>query len=199
MEISIHDLTDEEIVFLKMHKIDFSEIYDGRGERTGSWKISANDGRYDFVLTGGRTCSVGHRLKTRAGHCIQCKTSNISFIRRENSSAYVYLASAKNGNIIKIGCTRQIFNREKSLRSQAYGGYSDWELVSSFETENAGKIEREISYIFSGNKIYGDYRKNRLIVTADEMFEFDADFALEIFKEIFHNYANAGLDIKISP
>lgn len=192
--ISIDDLTDREIKFFNLHRIDFSDTYDGRMQRTSSWKISATNGEYDFVLTSGRTCNGGHRLKTRSGHCPQCKTSSIAFVRRENASAYVYLASAKKGKIVKIGFTSEIYSREESLRKESYGGYSDWEIIGSFKTKYAGKIEREISAIFSGNELYGDYIKGDSIVAATEMFKYKEGHALDIFIK----YVKSELNIDVS-
>lgn len=195
--ISIDDLDESEIRFLKTHLIDLSEVHDGRRQGTGSWKVSAKEGGYDFILTRGRTCAGRHRLKTRAGHCPQCKTSNIAFVRRENANAFVYLASAKNGSIIKVGYARNIYSREETLNKQGYGGIYGWEIISSFKTKYAGRVEREISSIFLGNELFGSYSKDGSIQLATEMFSFNESKALEIFKDYVKLNYNSAVSVRV--
>ena len=196
MAISIRDLTDEEINFLSTHRIDLADLYDGRNEPTRAWWNSAKNAACDFVLTSTRSCRGSHRLKTRSGHCPQCKTLHISFIRRERAVLNVYLAVAQKGKVIKIGSADWVYGREDSLRKEGYGGYKDWEIVCSVKMENAGKIEREIAKIFSGNELRNDYVKNGSVVTATEMFRFNELDAFRAFKEYVKLELGADLSVK---
>jgi hypothetical protein len=128
MTVLIAELTEQEITFLRSQGIRPEEVFDGRGMSNPTWKARAKEGQFDFVLAG-RCTNGGHRLKTRAGHCIQCRTSSIAFVRRENAKANVYLAAANNRTVIKIGLASWIYAREETLRQQGYGGYLDWEIL----------------------------------------------------------------------
>jgi len=195
MNALIDELTENEITFLRYHGIRLSEVFDGRGMSTTNWKYRAKEGRYDFVLAG-RCTKGGHRLKTRAGHCIQCRTSSIAFVRRENAIANVYLAAANNRTVIKIGYASWIDAREETLRQQGYGGYWDWEILCWIKTKNAGKVEREISNLFSDNRISGFYTKEYNLQEAVEMFSYDAEMAIEIFKK--YSIDQLGISANIS-
>jgi hypothetical protein len=186
MTIPINELTEQELIFLKSQGIRPEEIFDGRGMSNPTWKDRAKQAECDFILAG-RCTNGGHRLKSRSGHCIQCDTAKISFIRRENAKAYVYLAAAKNRTVIKIGYASLIYAREETLRKQGYGGYWDWEILCWVKTQYAGKIEREISYLFSEKRISGSYSKDNKIQESVEMFSCDAGTAKILFSDFTKN------------
>ena len=183
VEVVIGDLNEQEIQFLKKHNIELSDIYDGRRQQRISARYSASQLGYNFIFTGGQNCSGRHRIQTKSGHCPQCKTSSIAFVRRENSDAYVYLASASGGNVVKIGFTSNIYSREETLRKQSYGGRWDWRIICFIRTAFAGKIEREIAALFIGREIHGEYQKDGSMQAATEMFEVNEIEALKLFKK----------------
>jgi hypothetical protein len=195
MTVPINELTDQELIFIKSQAIDPEDIFDGRGMSNPTWKDLAKRGEFDFVLAG-KCTNGGHRLKTRAGHCIQCRTSCIAFVRRENATANVYLAAAKNRSVIKIGYARRIYAREESLRKQGYGGYWDWEILCWVKTPHAGQIEREISDLFFDKRISGHYVKGAELQEAIEMFVYNSTQAIDIFREYVKS--NLGVDPIIS-
>ena len=191
MTMPINELTDREMIFIKSQNIDPEEIFDGRGMSNPIWKDLAKQGEFDFVLAG-RCTNGGHRLKTRAGHCIQCRTSSIAFVRRENATANVYLAAAKNRSVIKIGFARRIYAREESLRQQGYGGYWDWEILCWIKTKQAGQIERAISNLFFDKRIRGHYDKGGELQEAVELIDYDTTQAINMFGEYVKT--NLGID-----
>jgi hypothetical protein len=195
MTVPINELTEQEIIFLKSQGIRPEEVFDGRGMSNPTWKDRAKQGEFDFILAG-RCTNGGHRLKSRSGHCIQCDTAKISFIRRENAKANVYLAAAKNRTVIKIGYASFIYAREETLRKQGYGGHWDWEILCWVKTQYAGKIEREISHLFSDKRISGSYFKDNKIQESVEMFSYDASTAIDLFSDFTKN--KLGLNAIIS-
>ena len=194
MTVLIDELTDQEIIFLRSQGISPEEVFDGRGMSNPTWKARAKEGQFDFVLAG-RCTNGGHRLKTRAGHCIQCRTSSIAFVRRENAKANVYLAAANNRTVIKIGYASWIYAREETLREQGYGGHWDWEILCWVKTQNAGQVEREISHLFSQHRISGSYIKGYEVQEAVEMFSYDFDEAVKLFEQYTRD--KLGLDATI--
>jgi len=194
MTVLIADFTEREIKFLKSQGIRPDEVFDGRGMYNSTWKALAKEGEFDFVLAG-RCTNGGHRLKTRSGHCIQCRTSSIAFVRRENATANVYLAAANNKTVIKIGYASLIYAREESLRKQGYGGHWDWEILCWTKTGYAGQVERDISQLFFDKRISGHYIKDNELQEAVEMFSVDAYKAIEVFLD--YAKIQLGLDVVI--
>lgn len=182
MTVLITELSEQEITFLRSQRIRPDEVFDGRGMSNPTWKARAKEGQFDFVLAG-RCKNGGHRLKTRAGHCIQCRTSSIAFVRRENAEANVYLAAANNRAVIKIGYASRINDREETLRQQGYGGHWDWEILCWVRTQNAGQVERDISHLFSSHRISGSYIKGYEAQEAIEMFSYETDKAITLFQK----------------
>ncbi len=183
-------LSDREKKFLSTHNIKINQIYDARYERRYIWEIRAREGNFDFIL--GSPCrEFGHRLRTRAGHCIQCNTARIAYIRRESKSGYIYLAYSEKGECTKVGFCNRVEIRESSLRTEGYGGYSDWRIVCFFHSKNGGYEERRISSIFINRKITGYYKKDNNIQTAQEMYKYKMETAVRKFRR----FARFELDI----
>lgn len=178
--VQVSELNEKECAFLSGQGILPEEIFDGRGMANRQWKADAKALGFDFVLAG-RCTNGGHRLKTRAGHCIQCRTSSIAFVRRENAELNVYLAMAKNGEVTKVGCAKTIYTREESLRSQGYGGLFDWEIICWVKVKFAGRVEREIAALFSDKKQREFYEKDEKMQEAIEMFSYSASQAAPKF------------------
>jgi hypothetical protein len=149
------NLTPRELAFLSHHRIDEDDIYDARGTRPRDWTSIARDQGYDFVLVDPYDC--GHRLRTRANACIECKHHNIAFVRRERQNGWVYLACLPRKGIIKVGCTKDPLEREQSLREQGYGQSIDWRFFAAAEVDGMGRVERDILRVIPGDRIAGTY------------------------------------------
>jgi hypothetical protein len=88
------------------------------------------------MLTSVRCRAIGHRIRTRGGHCAQCNPANIGFTERETANGYVYIAGSRRGRFIKIGATRDVAQRERQLRTERYGGASDWLVLVYDRVDN---------------------------------------------------------------
>jgi hypothetical protein len=177
------NLTPSELSFLKSQKIDSDEVLDVRMQSPVYWKAKAKSGGYDFVL--GSPCrSAGHRLRTRAGHCIQCDTKKIAFIRRETKISWVYIAVSENKNVCKIGITKDIYGRSESLSKQFYGGFGGWEIVFAIKVENSGKLERSIRDSLPSTIIEGEYWKDEKYQIAKELVSIEI---IELYKKFKEN------------
>ena len=97
------------MAFISRHDISIEEIFDVRGLPGSRWKQDSKEREIPFVY--GNACyNGGHRLKNRSGHCIQCDTARIRFIRRETETADLYIAVASNGALFKVGVARDLFH-----------------------------------------------------------------------------------------
>jgi len=134
-------LTTSQLNFIKKINISSHELFDASGMKTWEWKQQMK-GLGKLVAFGVYPCAAkGHTLRTRAGHCIQCNTANLSYLKRMNESADVYVAWSKGSKLVKIGLAKNAYERLKSINKFKYGGTGDWELKMIYECENAGEIE----------------------------------------------------------
>lgn len=165
------DLTDQEFAFLVSQKILLSHLYDARGLKATGWDEAAKAEDKLFGLSD--ACPKGHRLKTRKGHCIECDTSRIAYIRRYSDSGYIYIAATKGGQLLKVGSCSDTESRAKNLRVQSYGGFSDWEIIASCKVSKMGLVEFGIHKALEGKEASGSYEKNGRKQEARELFDGD--------------------------
>jgi hypothetical protein len=57
---------------------------------------------------GATSCGVNdnHEFIDRYGHCLQCRPSNIAYLRRFDDKGYVYVAGSMELKCHKIGCSQ---------------------------------------------------------------------------------------------
>src|ERR1700733_2095023 len=112
-------LSATEIRFLASHGYSEDDVYNGLYQSKDDRAAAAKKAGKHLVLAGvvgrGNCRELSHRLRTRAGHCIQCKPLNIAFQRREDTPGYVYIAGSLSDRIIKIGTTGNIVQRENQM------------------------------------------------------------------------------------
>lgn len=177
-------LTKQEINFLMEMEVPLEKTFDASGYSTAYYKSVMR--RQDLWVAYGVTpCSAfGHQLRTRAGHCLQCNTSTISYLKRHSQSQFVYFAYSESTNLIKVGTTADLSQRSISINKQQYGGVNDWVIISSAYVYKAGEVESlihselsefaELSFTNRG----GEYQNTR------EIFSCNKEFALKVFKKI---------------
>ncbi|MDO8978794.1 MAG: GIY-YIG nuclease family protein [Afipia sp.] len=159
-----------EITLLARHGLSEDDVYDGRLETKIGREMSAKEAGKDLILTSARCrTDSSHRIRTRAGHCFQCKPMRIAFQVRHSSPGYVYIAGSKSGRVVKLGTASDLAQRERQLRAERYGGHSDWEIVFSTRSDQAGKLESEASARLSNKRVFSNYIKDGNIQTASEI------------------------------
>lgn len=133
-------LTDAEKRFLARYGLEPEDVFDARGMSGRLWKQRIHEEDKTFAL--GTPCGNGaHRLRTRAGHCVQCDPKKLAFQARHSAEQYVYIAGSASAELIKIGTCKNVPQRERQIRAESYGGASDWQVIFSIEVRNAGDIE----------------------------------------------------------
>jgi len=175
--------TEEELQFLRKHRFSEDEVHDGRFQTKTGREMAAKAAGKILVLSNTKCRAMGHRLRTRAGHCIQCNPTNIAFTARESSRGNVYIAGSLSGRVIKIGAAKDIAQRERQLRAERYGGFADWSILLHLEVDNVGKIERDISSRISGNRVFNDYVKDGREQLAIEIIRCSFSDAFRAFSE----------------
>jgi hypothetical protein len=164
------DLSEEELAFLARHGLSVGEVLDGRDLSQALGRRRCADEGASVVL-GSRCRKMGHRLRTPAGHCAQCKPANLAFSSRHKKAGFLYIAASLEKDLIKIGGTQSLQTRKKTLRSQGYAGASDWEILFSIEVERYGEKERKVQRLLAGYAAVSEsYRKDQRDQTASEVF-----------------------------
>lgn len=169
--VSRSDITDLEYSFLASQKILITHLYDARGKAPTSWGPDAKRSGLLFGLS--EPCYQGHRLRTRAGHCIQCDTSRIAYARRFAEGGYVYIAASKIEKLLKIGCCVDVEQRERNLNLQQYGGSEDWTILAYCKTSSMGQVEFDIHKQLSDLSIERKYKKDGRDQVARELYRYE--------------------------
>lgn len=137
-------LSREEISFLKSQGISLNEVFDATGLKRNEYIERMKTGNYT-VACGTKPCKAGsHRLRTRSGHCMQCNPVSYVYSIRHHSNQYLYIAYSSLSNLVKIGVTANLSQREAALKKQKYGGWGDWKIISFKKILNAGVVESKI-------------------------------------------------------
>lgn len=166
------ELTGEERAFLLSQKIKPDHVLDARGMSKDQWTARAKADGILFIL--GSPCNAaGHRLRTRAGHCIQCDTSKIAYIRRFAEPGHVYIAASKAAKLLKIGSCKDIGQRERNLCAHKYGGSTDWQIIAWAKTPKAGELEFDIQRTLGALAFEGSYEKDGRIQQTRELLRGD--------------------------
>lgn len=166
-------LSPDEVSFLVQRGCSEEDVYDGRGQAKERRAAAAKEAGKHLVLAGvigrGDCRRKGHRLRTRAGHCIQCNPLNIVYQKREDTPGYVYIAGSLSGRVIKIGTTGDLNQRENRMRAEGYGGSKDWIILASVYVSKGGEFERAASSRVKGNRVYRTYFKDGIEQGAVEL------------------------------
>lgn len=134
-------LTPQELAFLYAHEVPLSRVFDARGFQVREWKSIMSTAKL-WIAYGTTPCQrAGHRLRTRKGHCVQCNTATLAFLKRHDFPGSVYVAYSSSLRLVKIGCTANIETRQRSLVSDGYAGASDWRIRFHCNCSDAGRIE----------------------------------------------------------
>ena len=143
--------------FLAQHGIPLSAVFNATGMSSGRYKPIMKAGDF-LVAYGVAPCSRGgHTLRTRYGHCVQCDTKHIAYIRRHSEPGYVYLLHSKSTNLVKVGASVDPTSRECNLNGYSYGGASDWTIVESFFTQDYAKHENLAHRHLAAHRTTGNY------------------------------------------
>jgi hypothetical protein len=134
------DLTEAELRFLYTQRIDESAVMDCSWMRPHRYKGAMEREGYLFCIAP-KSCYNGHRLRSRAGHCIQCDTARIAFVKRHHDAAYIYIAGSLASKVVKVGNAIWPERRVAALNTRYYGDITDWVMLYHIKFEEAGKIE----------------------------------------------------------
>jgi hypothetical protein len=181
------ELTAEEIEFLVSQDIAVTQVFDASSCKNTMDRESQMTDLDMWFYFGGTTCrKAGHRLRSKASHCIQCDTSKIAFTKRYFSAGHIYLAYSRDKVLAKIGFTKNDPSiREGTLCRDRYANAVDWSIErSAFLPKNAGRTEFEIHSRlrrYCSPTLFERFPGQ--LVEAREIFSCSLEVALQAFDE----------------
>jgi hypothetical protein len=176
-------LDKDQIEFLKKHKISEVELFDASGLTRQEYQIRMQQ-QSKIIAYGVDPCENGHALRTRAGHCIQCDTARLAFMRRHVAIGQVYIAGTIKGQLIKIGFTKEKNVRLDSLNRTKYGGFDDWVILCTGDCEDGGKMELEVSKLIGKYGVSRNYKHDGGIQKTYELFSCSYETAVTAMKKV---------------
>lgn len=186
-------LTDEQIEFLGYHGIPLDRVFDASGMRTKDYKDVMRQ-RESWVAYGVTPCKeAGHTLRSRAGHCIQCDPAKITYIKKQAQGGLIYVAWSESKGLVKVGVTNSTQKRVGLLKSEMYGGASDWKLVRAWESDRVGKVETEAHRQLQPYASNASYLKNGVLTECAELFKCSSQHAVETISQILEPKAKSPL------
>lgn len=188
-------LSKADLAFLAHHGIDISKAFDASGLNKAEYgpRMKA-EGK--LVAYGVRPCTrEGHSLRNRHGNCLRCFPSSIRFQARAGEAGYVYLAESMSTKLIKIGFSRdQIANRIYIANLEGFGGFHDWVVKASIESQYAGRIE------LGTHRYLKDYAhpvlwvRNGLEIKSVEIFKCSFMVAIDALANVGFEYDMISID-----
>jgi hypothetical protein len=131
---------------LELRRLGLKEEYffDAQGRSVPACKNEMRQKRLYFAFNTTPCRREEHTLRTINNHCIICNPQAMARYVKRIMDGYIYIAASERGKLFKVGVTRDIEQRRKSLRSRRYAGQWDWEILWSNWDESPGRLEEAI-------------------------------------------------------
>lgn len=176
-------LTKEQLKFLEIHGISLDETFDASGMTRSQYDpIMKEEGK--IIAYNLNPCVNGHTMRDRKGHCPQCNSACLGYLRRSDAGGVVYVAGSIKGQVIKVGYSKSVEVRAKSLIRTSYGELKDWKMLFAIQSAKAGKIEEHVK---SKLKCYSEvlsYRHDKGMQDGTEMYRCSYKKAIIAIKKI---------------
>jgi hypothetical protein len=172
-------LTKQQIRYLDQHGFEPEDAFDASGLARADYRARMKaEGK--LVAYGVTRCLNGHRLRTRAGNCIQCSPASIAFARRAVLPGFIYIAQSEATSLLKIGFSGDDpDNRIYIANLEGYGGAWDWVITITLWSERAGAIEIAVQKALSDVRIDRSWIRNGHEIVTKELFDCSLKIATE--------------------
>lgn len=181
-------LSNDQLDFIKEHGIPLDKVFNATGMKRAQYAaIMKSLGSH--VAIGVTPCSgKRHMMRNRSGHCVMCTPMYLTFQKRHEEEAQIYVASSKRSSLIKIGIAKDAHERLKQINYYGYGGISDWEISYAKTVKNAGKVEAESQKRIGNKKLNVVYERDGEYVDCREIFNCDTNLAIQTVKQAISVY-----------
>jgi hypothetical protein len=173
------ELTPEQRTFLAARGIPLSCLFDASGMSKPDYQRAMKEAGKSFAYGVTPCIKGGHRLRTRAGHCIQCDHSKIAYMLRHDAPSTIYIAGSVRGRLLKVGCSNDVQVRRQLLNSYWYGGQFDWQILATAQTPSAGRVEFEVHARLARFHVSGEYVQGGKRRVCYELFRCDFEDAAD--------------------
>lgn len=175
-------LSSSQLDFLSHHRIPLSEVFDATGIPKKKYQALMRQAKKHIAIGVSPCAKADHTMRTRSGHCIQCNPANIAFQLRSDADGTIYLAGSQSEELLKIGFSKNINNREYQINTNFYGGANDWEMIFWIEVDQAGTIEIDIHKVMHKFSVPGTYFSNNVEIDCYELYKCNASVARNAIK-----------------
>ena len=182
-------LTDFQIDFLRSQRIPLSRVFDASGLKQSEYRKVMSELSLPIAYGVGPCAAAGHTLRTRAGHCAQCNTAVIAFMRRNDETASVYVAQSPSAGLVKVGLASDTAARIASLRRLGYGGVSDWQLRQQRTCARAGFVEFTVHAALEPWRARRTYSRDGSLVECRELFGCSTEDAMFAVDRVIDGHA----------
>ena len=163
-------LTPSQLAFLDSQRIPLSKVFDATGMKQSEYRKSMSALGLPIAYGVSPCAAAGHTLRTRAGHCVQCNTAVIAFMRRNDEAAIVYVAHSTSTGLVKVGLATDVAERISTLRRLGYGGVTDWKLQHERPCARAGLVEFAVHAALEPWRARRSYARDGATVECRELF-----------------------------
>ena len=182
-------LSSEQAQFLERQGISRSRVLDASALSQPEYRRLMRQLEM-LVAIGVAPCAkAGHTMRTSGGHCAQCNTHALAFVRRHHESGDVYVARSDRGGLTKIGTAADANSRMETLRALGYGGCVDWMLQFSSTYSKAGRIELLAQRQLSQYRVWRSYWKGGRTVECQELFNCNPSLAITEITHAAHSFS----------
>lgn len=177
-------LTKEQLDFLDRHAIPECHVMDISGMPATTARLVMKEHGKRFSYGGAPCRKGGHTLKTRRGHCIQCRPSSIAFMNRYEDEGFIYIAGSRSQRLLKIGTSRDHDQRLKMLNGCGYAGATDWAMLYLLRTKEAGRIEQLAHTKLRAYQAVRSYWRDGKMIACRETFRCPFSIAQYVLSDI---------------
>jgi hypothetical protein len=96
------NITEEQLVFLKENNIPLSKVFDATNQKREVYRKSMKALEKLIAINATPCSKYGHTIRTRNGHCCQCNTASIAYIKRHYANGYVYIVGSQENKVLKV-------------------------------------------------------------------------------------------------
>lgn len=177
-------LSDDQINFLKRYGIKLEDTLDASGMARAKY-TSVMKEKGLIVAFGTTPCRESkHTLRSSSGHCVQCNPLSLVYTKRHHKTQFIYVAESKLKKLIKVGVSIDVIQREKTLRSQSYGGAWDWRIRHKEVVKNSGVIECEVHKLLNAHHVTSTTYKDGTDQETYELFSCTTEEAIAAVQSV---------------
>lgn len=175
-------LTEREHEFIARMRIPLDQVIDARGMKRAQYALLIKE-QSALLAWGSTPCkNHGHRLRDRHGHCVMCAPSSLAFAKAYHVEATVYVAYSASAKRVKVGHTKNIFDRIRQLNLHKAAEATDWDWGAFYVCDNAGAIEKEVHRRLARYKVAAPYGAKE--GESDEVFRCGHRTAVTVLREV---------------